>query len=301
LLKRWSAFSQKGVSRIEVKNMADVDSKENGELAPHVNDIGRLTRTELQRKYRPEYNSWRNGKSRAKPAGNWAPEFEDFASFLRVMGPKEPGDTLDRINSNDLYYGPAQCRWASKSQQANNRSTTVFVRHDGVERPLSEVSAETGHNPDTVRKRVRRSWGGDDPLQSSPPPDFGRDPRGYKPWPKKHDPKAQRAWEKRYHQSNGIQQCSRHAFLISTLRLEIDRVQRMLRDYDAVHPDEWPLIVREDYELMLRCQEHLMIAEIEVPKWELALRDFNSRRAERIALTPGKPWFDKRETDADWD
>lgn len=82
---------------------------------------------------------------------------EDPTALVREIGECPPGFTLDRID-NSRGYEPGNLRWASKIQQARNRSTTHMVDLDGQRVPAIELCERHGIPAQCFYNRLARGW-----------------------------------------------------------------------------------------------------------------------------------------------
>ena len=126
----------------------------------HILDIEHLSKTKLMEKYKSTYSSHRNMLQRRHKGIKVHKEFIEFTSFLTHMGPRPSLHyTLDRIDNNRREYGPGLCAWRNKRDQANNRSTTIYLTHkDGTSLPLTTWARILKVKPDTLRARKRSGW-----------------------------------------------------------------------------------------------------------------------------------------------
>lgn len=85
------------------------------------------------------------------------PEWHDFQTFLRDMGEAPPGTSIDRVDNN-LGYSKANCRWASKIEQANNKCNSHRLVAFGKSQTLAQWSREIGMRPATLHYRIRTGW-----------------------------------------------------------------------------------------------------------------------------------------------
>jgi hypothetical protein len=114
----------------------------------------------------PEYNVWYGVKERClnPNCAHWhryggrgitmcAEWRDDFQSFFDHIGPRpSTRHSLDRVD-NDKGYEPGNVRWATKKEQARNRSDNVLYTYNGETKTLVEWAEHFGLKNSQLRTR----------------------------------------------------------------------------------------------------------------------------------------------------
>jgi len=108
----------------------------------------------IQRCESPASTSWdRYGAKGVSVCEEWH-DFQVFKEWAVGNGYTD-SLTLDRINSNGNYC-PANCRWASIREQANNKLKTLWIEFNGEKLPLSYWADKLGMSYHTLYDRLYR-------------------------------------------------------------------------------------------------------------------------------------------------
>jgi hypothetical protein len=127
----------------------------------------------------PTYKTWRGMKLRCNNPSNasyknygakgisYCERWETFELFLEDMGERPEGMTLDRKDRSKDYC-LENCRWATRKEQSQDRSITVWIEHDGRKLCLSDWAAETGIGLTTLKYRLDAGWSVERALTTPP-------------------------------------------------------------------------------------------------------------------------------------
>lgn len=96
----------------------------------------------------------RYGGRGIKVCDEWQERFESFRDWALENGYSDDL-TIDRIDVNGNYE-PKNCQWIPLEEQANNRTTTVWVSWNGKTQNLTQWADELGFNRGTLNSRYNR-------------------------------------------------------------------------------------------------------------------------------------------------
>ena len=131
-----------------------------------------------QRTKTPMYNIWSMMKQRCgnPRAANYTlyggrgimvcARWKSYDLFLLDLGHPPEGMTLDRIDPEGDYT-PENCRWATISEQNNNKRNCVFIEFKGERRTVAQWAKQLGVRRDIIEHRIKAGYPLDKVLTSA--------------------------------------------------------------------------------------------------------------------------------------
>jgi hypothetical protein len=116
--------------------------------------------------HRPTYISWKGLRNRCRLKNVWNyasyggagvtydPAWDSYERFQLDMGNRPEGMTLDRIDGTRGYF-KENCRWATASEQQNNRKCALLLTHNGITKNARDWARDLGLAPGAVWNRVK--------------------------------------------------------------------------------------------------------------------------------------------------
>ena len=124
----------------------------------------------------PTYQSWRSLRARCDDASrknygakgiSYCERWESFELFLKDMGERPEGMTLDRIDSSKDYC-PENCKWSGSHEQSRNKRNSVKVIYEGTQELLVDLCLRKGVKYQTVYSRLKKGWSVEDAVNRPP-------------------------------------------------------------------------------------------------------------------------------------
>jgi hypothetical protein len=116
------------------------------------------------------YNIWQAMISRCENVNNpayanyggrgisvYTPWRESFEAFLKCLGHRPDGMTLERID-NSKGYQPGNVKWATRLEQGANKRNNVRVVYNGELVNVAEAARRSGKKAGCLRRRIQLGW-----------------------------------------------------------------------------------------------------------------------------------------------
>lgn len=110
------------------------------------NMINRCRKGSAQNNRRPIYK-------KIKVCKRWL----KFENFLSDIGVRPKDKTLERID-NSKDYTPANCKWATYSEQNRNHSRNIMVTFEGKTMCRKDWAKTIGISYQSLAGRIQRGW-----------------------------------------------------------------------------------------------------------------------------------------------
>lgn len=100
----------------------------------------------------PKHHSFINYGARGiKVCKDW----EKFENFLKDMGEKPKGLSIDRIDNNK-GYSKKNCHWATRYEQSRNKRNNKFITFNGKTQCISDWAKELNISQVTLWSRIHK-------------------------------------------------------------------------------------------------------------------------------------------------
>ena len=109
--------------------------------------------------YDPKSPSFEDyGKRGITMHSSWKASFEEFLFYVAQLPHFDTdGYTIDRIN-NDGNYEPGNVRWATKFEQARNKSVNRLLTFNGKTQCIAQWAEELNTDDHVLVMRLSRNW-----------------------------------------------------------------------------------------------------------------------------------------------
>lgn len=114
-------------------------------------------------KYRCDKSSSKDYSHYGGRGIKYTSEWSNFSAFLKDMGDRPDGHTLDRIDS-DGNYTLKNCRWATYKTQTRNRRKHTRLTLKGETKCIGEWSEVLGIPDTTIHSRMKAGWSEEESL-----------------------------------------------------------------------------------------------------------------------------------------
>ena len=123
----------------------------------------------------PEYAIWAGMISRCENPNNsaykhygaigikvcrrWRNSFDNFINDMgkRPVSNRKREYSIERINRKKGYY-PSNCKWATYSEQQNNKSNNTLLKFNGVTQTIAQWSSKNRIPYGTLLRRIKAGW-----------------------------------------------------------------------------------------------------------------------------------------------